>query len=215
MTWREDERRAVIAAAQRLEALGLTQGTSGNVSQRVSGGMAITPTGMPYADLVPRDIVLMALDGTVAAGEGRVPSSEWRMHAAVYQTRPEVAAVVHAHPPASTALACLGRDMPAFHYMIAVAGGDSIRCAPYHLFGTQALAGAAVQALTDRTACLLANHGLLAIGPALDQALEVAREVEFLAGIYLRLLPVGGVKILTAGQMKEVIERFRHYGQRS
>lgn len=213
MTWRAEERRGLIGAARRTLELGLTHGTSGNVSARASGGMAITPTGMPYEELEPDDIVLMALDGTVAAGERRLPSSEWRMHAAIYLARPEVAAVVHGHSPAATAVACLGRDLPAFHYMVAAAGGDSVRCAPYALFGSEAIAAGAVKALDGRRACFLAQHGLMAIGEGLDEAVAVAVEVEFLAGVFLSVAAIASPKVLSAGQMREVLERFKSYGQ--
>ena len=136
------------------------------------------------------------------------------MHAALYRARPDVQAVVHGHSPAATAVACLGRDLPSFHYMVAAAGGDSVRCAGYALFGTEALADLAVAAMADRWACLLAHHGLLAAGPTLDRAVAVAAEVEFLAEVYLRLLPLGEPARLDPDQMSAVIDRFRSYGQR-
>ena len=209
------ERALVIEAARRTVGLGLTHGTSGNVSCRISGGMLITPTGMPYDILEPADVVVIGLDGVALAGERRRPSSEWRMHAGLYRARPDVGAVVHGHSPAATVVACLGRGLPAFHYMIAVAGGDSVRCAGYALFGTEALADLAVAAMSDRWACLLAHHGLLAAGPTLDRAVAVAAEVEFLAGVYLQLLPLGEPARLDPDQMGAVIDRFRSYGQRS
>lgn len=213
MTWRAEERRAVIAAARRTVERGVTHESSGNVSVRVAGGMAITPTGLPYGELEPDDVVVMALDGTVAAGERRDPSSEWRMHAAIYRARPEIAAVIHGHATSATAVSCLGRDIPAFHYMVAVAGGDSVRCAPYAVFGSDAIAATAVKALDGRSACLLAHHGLVAIGADLDRALVVAEEVEFLARVYLAATAVATPKNLSAGQMREVLDRFRTYGQ--
>lgn len=213
MTDDQTLRRAVIAAARRTVALNLTHGTSGNVSVRIPSGMLITPTGIPYDALEPDEVVSMTLDGVVPSTERRRPSSEWPMHAEVYQARPDAMAVVHGHPKFATTVACLRLTIPAFHYMVATAGGDSIRCAPYALFGSPALAKAAVQALDQRTACLLANHGLLAIGASLDRAIDVAVEVEFLAGIYLDLLAVGPAPILTAEQMAEVQHRFQSYGQ--
>lgn len=207
------ERALVVAAARRTVTLGLTHGTSGNVSSRVAGGMLITPTGMPYDTLEPADVVAMGFDGTVFAGERRRPSSEWRMHAGLYRARPDIGAVVHGHSPSATAVACLGKDLPPFHYMIAMAGGNSVRCAPYALFGTDALADLAAEAMTDRWACLLAHHGLLAAGPTLDRAVAVAAEVEFLAGTYLRLLPLGEPARLDRDQMDLVIDRFGSYGQ--
>ena len=208
------ERAQVIAAARQTVSLGLTHGTSGNVSCRIPGGLLITPTGMPYDDVKPADVVAIGLDGELRPGEVRRPSSEWRMHAALYRARPDVQAVVHGHSPAATAVACLGRDLPSFHYMVAAAGGDSVRCAGYALFGTEALADLAVAAMADRWACLLAHHGLLAAGPTLDRAVAVAAEVEFLAEVYLRLLPLGEPARLDPDQMSAVIDRFRSYGQR-
>jgi L-fuculose-phosphate aldolase len=206
-------RRSVIEAARRTIALQLTHGTSGNVSVRTTQGMLITPTGIPYHLLEPVDLVAMTLEGTVGPTEGRKPSSEWRMHAQVYRARPEITAVVHGHPKHATAIACMDLSIPAFHYMVAVAGGDSIRCAPYALFGSAELANTAVQALEERTVCLLANHGLLAIGASLDRAIDAAVEVEFLASVYLELLAAGSVRVLTPEQMGEVHQRFRTYGQ--
>ena len=135
------------------------------------------------------------------------------MHASVYRARPEIAAIVHGHSVAATAVACLKRDLPAFHYMIAVAGGDSVRCAPYATFGTAELADLAVTAMADRWACLLANHGLLAAGRSLEHALAVGEEVEFLSSVYLKLFPLGEPALLAAAAMGEVISRFERYGQ--
>ena len=206
-------RNAVLDAARRLLTLSLTHGTSGNVSTRVAAGLAITPTGVPVDDLAPEDIVILSDDGVPHRGERRAPSSEWRMHAAIYQARPEVRAIVHGHSPAATAVACLGREIPPFHYMIAIAGGDSIRCARYATFGTDQLARYAVDALVDRQACLLARHGMLALGSDLDRALSVAEEVEFLSDLYLRLLPLGPPALLSREDMEAVLEGFRQYGQ--
>ncbi len=209
----EAERRLVISAAVRTVGLGLTHGTSGNVSCRSPGGMLITPSGIPYDRLEPADVVAVGLDGTVAPGERRRPSSEWRMHARVYQARPDAGAVVHGHAPAASAVACLGRGLPSFHYMIAIAAGDSVPCTGYARFGTEALADLAAAAMRDRWACLLAHHGLLSAGTTLDHALAVAAEVEFLADLYLRLLPLGEPARLDPDQMRAVIEGFRSYGQ--
>jgi L-fuculose-phosphate aldolase len=168
---------------------------------------------MPYDTLETTDIVALELDGTPFPGERRKPSSEWPMHAALYRARSDIAAIVHGHSPAATAVACLGRELPAFHYMVAMAGGSNVRCAGYAMFGSEELAEAAVEAMQDRWACLLAHHGLLAAGHSLERALAVAREVEFLADIYLRLLPLGEPERLGAKRMGEVIERFRSYGE--
>ncbi|MCH7958311.1 MAG: class II aldolase/adducin family protein, partial [Proteobacteria bacterium] len=182
-------RREIIEAARRMNALGLNRGTSGNISARVDGGLLITPSGIPCEECRPGDIVEMGMDGT--SDDRRRPSSEWRFHRDILAARPEVGAVVHAHSPFATTLACLGRGIPAFHYMIAVAGGRDIRCAPYATFGTQALSDAAVKALEGRRACLLANHGMIVVGPALKAALALAVEVEALAEQYWRVLQVG------------------------
>ena len=207
------ERERVLEGARRTVAEGLTHGTSGNVSERAGDGMVITPTGLDYGICEAADIVAVTLEGVPRPGERRAPSTEWRMHAAIYLARPEVNAVVHGHAPAATALACLGRAIPPFHYMVAVAGGDSVRCASYAPFGSEQLARYAVDALADRRACLLAHHGFLSIGTTLAQALIVGVEVEYLADLYLRLLALGEPPRLSNAEMREVIGRFEHYGQ--
>jgi len=204
-------REAVIAAARRMNALGINQGKSGNVSQRIRGGFLITPTGMPYDRLKPADIVPMRFDGSYSGT--RLPSSEWRFHRDILKARPEVNAIVHTHAMFATTLACLGREIPPFHYMIAVAGGDTIRCAPYATFGTEELSRHAVRALEGRKACLLANHGMIALGADLDAALALAVEVETLAAMYWRALQVGRPKLLGRAEMRRVIEKFKTYGQ--
>jgi len=205
-------RRDVIAAARRTVAAWLTHGTSGNVSARAPGGFWITPTGMPYEALEPGDLVLMDLDGNVARGN-RAPSSEWRIHRDVYVARPEAGAVIHVHPPYATTISCLRQDLPAVHYMIAVAGGDTVRCAAYATFGTEELSRAALAALEDRTACLLANHGLLAAGRDLAAAFRTAEEVERVAELYWRARAAGTPVILDAEEMRRVAARFKDYGQ--
>ena len=208
-----DLRAVLIAALQRLDALGLNRGSTGNLSHRLGEGFLITPTGMGAADLGPDDLVWLGPDGT---SRGRwQPSSEWHFHQAIYRARPELQAVVHTHRPQATALACLRRELPAFHYMVAVAGGDSVRCAPYHLFGTEALSGAVVQALQDRKACLLATHGLVAAGANLAEAMKVTVEIESLCQSYLLALAAGEPVLLSAHEMASVLERFGRYGQPS
>ena len=204
-------RREIIDTARRMNALGLNRGTSGNVSARVDGGLLITPSGIPCEECRPGDIVEMGMDGT--SDDRRRPSSEWRFHRDILAARPEVGAVVHAHSPFATTLACLGRGIPAFHYMVAVAGGRDIRCAPYATFGTQALSDVAVKALEGRRACLLANHGMIAVAPALKAALALAVEVEALAEQYWRVLQVGEPTLLDDAEMDVVLEKFRTYGQ--
>jgi len=210
-------RERVIAAARQMNATGINRGRSGNVSARFQqgafDGYLITPTGMAYEDLVAEDVVAMGLDGKPRDGEGRVPSSEWRLHGAIYAARPDAGAIVHAHSVFATTLACLHRPIPAFHYMIAAAGGDDIRCAPYVLFGTQELAEGAIEALRGRKACLLAQHGQLAIGADPAGALEVAIQVETLGEIYCRVLQIGEPKLLSAAEMALVTDKFATYGQ--
>ncbi len=206
-------RQEIIATACKMNALGINQGKSGNISHRTPEGFLITPTGMDYDVLAAEDIVPMSLDGT--HGGARLPSSEWRFHRDILAGRPEVNAVIHTHSMFATTLACLGAEIPPFHYMVAVAGGDSIRCAPYATFGTEELSAHAVHALEGRKACLLANHGMIAVGNTLKSALALAVEVETLAAMYWRALQIGEPNILDAAEMARVIEKFRTYGQQS
>jgi L-fuculose-phosphate aldolase len=206
-------RETMIATARRMNASGLNQGTSGNLSQRVEGGFLVTPTGMDYEALEPEDLVLMRMDGS---HEGRRrPSSEWRFHRDILAARPEVGAVLHAHAMFCTTLACLHRGIPSFHYMVAVAGGVDIRCAPYATFGTEELSRHAVAAMEGRKACLLANHGLIAVGKDLADALKRAVEVETLAAMYWRALQVGEPVLLSEAEMAVVLEKFKTYGQQT
>ncbi len=203
----------LIACAQRLDALGFMPSKSGNVSQRISGGFRITPSALPYAALTEAELVDVALDGSVLRGARR-PSSEWRLHADIFAARPDAQAIIHTHSPRATALSCARRGLPAFHYMIALAGGDDIRCSAYATFGTHALAEAAVVALQGRRACLLANHGVVALGSSLAAAETLAREVENLAGEYLDLLAAGLEPVLlTAEEMVAVTAQFEGYGR--
>lgn len=208
-------RNQLAATLRRFDALGLNRGSTGNLSHRLAhdgqGGMLITPTGMGADELRPQDLVWLGDDGTLR-GDWQ-PSSEWHFHRAIYARRPALNAVVHMHSTHATALACLRRELPSFHYMVAVAGGDSVRCTPYHLFGTEALSLAVADAMHDRDACLMANHGLVAAGATLAQAVKVALEIESLCEVYLKALAVGEPALLDAAQMAEVIERFRTYGK--
>ncbi len=207
-------RRAVIEACRALHGLGLTHGTSGNVSvRRDAESFFVSPTGLSYDSLEPRDIPLMTLEGRWYGL--RRPSSEWRFHRDILAARADAGAVVHAHPRHATALACTGRGIPAFHYMVAVAGGADIRCAPYHTFGSQALSDAALEALRDRRACLLAHHGVIALGADPTAALALAGEVENLAAQYATALAIGGVQVLDEAEMRRVLAKFRTYGQQS
>lgn len=203
----------VAACARKSVALGLNQGTSGNVSARSAEGFVITPSGREMTDLAALDMVPMDMDGQ--APEGRKPSSEWRFHRDIYAAFPQAGAVVHAHSPFAVALACLRRDIPPFHYMVAMAGGTDIRCAAYATFGTQALSDAVIASLQDRRACLMANHGLVAWGKSLEGALALAVEVEALCGQYLRACQAGEPVLLTGGEMAEVLERFKDYGRQA
>ncbi len=203
-------REEMISTARRMNASGLNQGTSGNLGVRVEGGLLITPSGMDYGALVPEDLVFLRFDGSP---EGRrVPSTEWRFHRDILEARPEVNAVLHAHSMFCTTLACLHRPIPAFHYMVAKAGGSSIRCAPYATFGTEALSRHAVAALEGRKACLLANHGMIAVGASLAAAYALAVEVETLAAMYWRALQIGEPVLLDEAEMAVVLEKFKTYG---
>jgi L-fuculose-phosphate aldolase len=204
------ERRAIIAACLRMNAEGLNQGTSGNVSVRVPRGMLVTPSGIPYAKTEPTQIVFVAEDGSWS-GDWK-PSSEWRMHRDIYRARPEAQAVVHVHSTCATALSCLRRGIPAFHYMVAVAGGRDIRCADYATFGTQELSDAMIAALDGRRACLLANHGQIAFGPSLAKALWLAGEVETLARQLVAAETLGPPVVLSEEEMDRVMALFRDYG---
>jgi len=209
-----DLRAVVIGACRELTRRGLTHGTSGNVSVRSDERhFFVSPTGMNYELLQVEDIPLMDLDGRWFGH--RRPSSEWRFHRDIFRSRQDVGAIVHTHSPHATALACTARGIPAFHYMVAVAGGCDIRCAPYYAFGTQELSDAALAALQDRKACLLANHGVIATGADLPTALALAGEVENLALQYCAALSLGQVRILDDAAMCRVLEKFRTYGQQN
>jgi L-fuculose-phosphate aldolase len=204
-------REALVAACRELARNELTYGRSGNVSVRNDQRQfLITPTGAAFDSLKPDDMVPMDFDGRWF-GRCR-PSSEWRFHRDIFVSRQEVGAIVHTHSRNATALACAGRGIPAFHYMVAAAGGSDIRCAPYFTFGTQELSEAAIAALIGRKACLLANHGCIAVGADLPSAVALAGEVENLATQYRIALSLGEVRILDDGEMLRVIEKFRTYG---
>jgi len=203
-------RKDIVGQGMKLATSGLSQGTSGNLSTRCGAGFLITPSGTPYEGLTPADIVLLDMAGHYE--HPLRPSSEWRFHRDIYAARPDILAVVHVHPPYSTALAMCRMAIPAAHYMIAVGGGDSIRCAEYHTYGTQALSDAVLQALEGRLACLMANHGLIATGTTLVQAIWRAVEVENLARQYALALQVGKPVLLTDREVTEVLEKFAHYG---
>jgi L-fuculose-phosphate aldolase len=207
-----DVREEIVAASRALDEAGLVPNKSGNVSCRLPGGFLVTPSGIPYRELEPGQVVEFDEHGTPLPG-GLRPSSEWRMHAAIYACRPDVSAIVHTHSPRATALACAGLGIPAFHYMIALAGG-AIRCMPYATFGTAELAAGAIAGLEGRRAVLLANHGVVAVGPTLAAAQAVAVEVENLAGQYLALRAAGlEPVVLDDAELERVIEKFTDYGR--
>lgn len=208
-----DLRQQLLRTAIASQEEGLNRGTSGNLSVRCGAGFLITPSGMPISEMQIEDLVYMDMQGNP---QGRCkPSSEWRFHRDILHGRPEANAVLHAHSTFATTLACLGLDIPPFHYMIAAAGGKTIRCAPYAIFGSQALSDHAMAALEDRKACLLANHGMIAIGTSLESALALAIEVECLCQQYSLTLQTGAPNILTDMEMDEVIEKFKYYGRQN
>ncbi len=207
-----DIRKEIVVVSREIDAAGLVPNKSGNLSCRLPGGFMITPSGVPYRTLEPRQIVEFDDHGTPAPG-GLRPSSEWQMHAAIYACRPDVSAIVHTHSPSATALSCAGLGIPAFHYMIALAGG-AIRCVPYATFGSADLAANAIEGLEGRRAVLLANHGVVAVGPSLPAAQAVAVEVENLATQYLALRAAGlEPNVLDDAELAKVIEKFADYGR--
>jgi L-fuculose-phosphate aldolase len=209
----EPLRAEIIRTSLKMNALGINAGKSGNVSARVDSGFLVTPTGIAYENTRPGQIVAMRMDGT---HDGDIlPSSEWRFHRDIYAARPDMHAIVHTHAPCATTLACMDRGIPAFHYMVAAAGGADIRCAPYATFGTQELSDLAVAALQDRKACLLSHHGMIACGTDLDKALALAVEVESLARMYWQTLQIGEPVLLSEAEMATVLGKFATYGQQS
>jgi L-fuculose-phosphate aldolase len=205
-------REELIATARRMSELGLTPGMSGNVSVRTATGMLVTPSGMPYSELVPDDAVEMKLDGSMRAGQ-RTPTSEWQLHRDILGARPDVGAIVHTHSLFCTTIACLRRDIPAIHYMVVLAGSDAIPCAEYATFGSAELAVNAVAALRGGNACLLANHGMVALGETLGHALRLAAEVETLASQYWHAAQLGTPHVLDRDELIKVRARITGYGQ--
>ena len=210
-----DLRQALIAACRRMNDLGINQGSSGNASIRLpdGSGLLVTPSSLAYEAMQPVDIVALDWDGTPTGP--RRPSSEWRFHLDILKARPDAGAVLHTHSMFATTLACLGRGIPSFHYMVAIAGGPDIRCSPYATFGTPELSAHAVTALADRKACLLGNHGMICLEASIEKALALAVEVETLAAQYWRALQIGEPHLLPADEMARVLERFHRmrYGQ--
>ena len=208
-------REAIVAACRELNASGLNQGTSGNISARLGPRLIITPSGVPYDELAPEMLAAMPLEGDYGAWEGPLrPSSEWRFHLDLARARPELGAIVHAHSPFATALAIARKPIPPVHYMIAAFGGADIRCADYATFGTEALSRAVLAAMEGRQGCLMANHGMLAAGPTLARAMWLAVELETLARQYVTALDAGGPVLLSVAEIAEAQRAFAGYGLR-
>lgn len=205
-------RQQIIDTVIAYNTSGLSVGTSGNLSVRIPDAFLITPTGVPYQQLQSADIVTMDLQGNVIDGYLQ-PSSEWHFHQDIYVSRKEINAIVHVHSDYATALACTRQDIPAFHYMVAMAGGDSIRCAEYATFGTESLSQNAIRALQGRTACLLANHGMIALGESIEAAYKLAHDVENLAKQYCISKQLGELVLLDDNEMKVNLEKFKTYGK--
>ena len=206
-------RSALLQTSRRMVEMGLNRGTAGNASVRCGDNILITPSALPVSKMTEQDMVLLDSNGKVL--QGGKPSSEWFFHRDILAARSEIGAVLHMHSPFATTMACLRRNVPAVHYMVAMAGGSDIRCAPYSVFGEQELSDGALEALQGRKACLLGNHGMIALGKDLDEALFIADEVEFLCEIYWRTLQAGEPHILTTQQMHDVQEKFINYKKRS
>ncbi|MEZ5830550.1 MAG: class II aldolase/adducin family protein [Dongiaceae bacterium] len=209
-------RKGIIAACRAMNGLGINQGTSGNISARYGADMLITPSGVPYDDLKPGDIAAMPIEGEYGSWRGPLnPSSEWRFHLDIMRSRPEVGSVVHTHSTYATTLAICGKEIPAIHYMVAAAGGPSIRVAPYATYGTKELSEHALAALKGRTCCLLRNHGVIATGANVKRALWLAVEIETLAKQYYLSLAVGDAQILPDDEIARVVEKFKNYGPKT
>ncbi|HUJ59788.1 MAG TPA: class II aldolase/adducin family protein [Kofleriaceae bacterium] len=203
----------LVVTSRRMAELGLTPGMSGNVSVRSPSGLIITPSGMPYAELRPDDVVELKPDGSARPGQ-RTPSTEWQLHRDILGARQDAEAIVHTHSLFCTTLSMLRRPIPAVHYMIVLAGADEIPCADYATFGSPQLALNAVAALRGADACLLANHGMVALGRSLPDALKLAAEVETLAAQYWHAAQLGAPHVLDRDELVKVRDRFARYGQR-
>ena len=207
-------RKEIISTVRKFNSTALSMGTSGNLSVRGKKGFLITPSGMPYDEMQESDLLLLDIDGELVGQKG-TPSSEWRIHRDIYLNRPEINAVVHVHSQYATAISCTRQTIPAFHYEVALAGGDFIRCADYATFGTQELSDNAMAALKDRSACLLANHGQLALGSSLKAAFKLAQVVEVLAKQYTLSITLGGPVLLSDEEMELNVNKFKHYGNKA
>jgi L-fuculose-phosphate aldolase len=208
-----DARASIVRVMRAMDARGLNRGTSGNVSVRWGEGLLVTPTGVVPEELTPESVVLIDMEGRAAQGALK-PSSEWRMHAGILARRPDARAVVHCHARYATILACAGRPIPAVHYMVGVSGGSSVPVAPYAPFGSDELAQIVADTLDGRHACLMANHGLIAVSTSLGRTLAIAEEIEEQAAVYWGTLAIGGPNLLTEPQMDDILQRFQGYGQK-
>ena len=202
----------LVVTARRMSDLGLTPGMSGNVSVRSPVGMLVTPSGMPYSEIVADDCVEMQMDGVIRPGQ-KTPTTEWQLHRDILGARQDVTAIVHTHSLFCTTMSTLRREIPAIHYMVVLAGSDAIPCAEYATFGSAKLALNAVSALHGGNACLLANHGMVALGSSLPAALRLAAEVETLASQYWHAAQLGTPHVLDRQELLEVRTRFAEYGQ--
>jgi L-fuculose-phosphate aldolase len=210
----KDLRAAIIAQCRTMSAQGLDQGTSGNISARLDGAILITPSAIPYRDMRPEMLALMPLGGEYGAWSGRYkPSTEWRFHLDIMRARPDIGAIVHSHPTYATALSMLHKPIPAAHYMIAVFGGPSVRCTAYAPYGTKELADLALAGLEGRSGVLLGNHGAIATGASLAEAMWRAGELETLAKMYYLALAAGRPVVLSDDEVMRIVERFKTYGR--
>lgn len=206
-------REEIVARCREMNASGINQGTSGNISARLGDRMLISPSATPYDQMTPDSVASVALEDVDGAWEGPLkPSTEWRFHRELLRSRQDAGAVVHAHPPYCTALACARKPIPACHYMIAAFGGNDVKCAGYATFGTEELSNLALEAMRDRSACLLANHGMIAIGETLAKAMWRAVELETIARQYCLSLALGGPTILSHAEIGDTLEGFGSYG---
>ena len=200
----------------KLHEMGLNHGATGNCSCRDEETFLITPSGVEIEDLSAEKMVRMDFKGNVIDSKLNLnPSSEWRFHQDIFSHRKEISAVIHTHSIYASTVSLFNKELPPFHYMIAVAGGDSVRCAPYAMFGTQKLSDNIINALAGRKACLIANHGLVTIGESLEEALQISEEIEHLCHLYIEAKKIGNPNLLTKKEMTEVIERFQTYSRHS
>ena len=205
------KKQKLIEACNKISRLGLIKGSSGNLSLRIdTERYLLTSSGCSLEHLKDQDIVTMSIDGKIISGEN--PSSEWMIHGDLYKERSDIRSIVHTHSKYVCVLACLHKELPPFHYMVAIAGGENIRCCPYELFGTKKLSNNVIEAMKNRNACLMANHGLVVGSSSLENSVYIAEEVESLCEQYVNALAIGNVQLLSQKQMKEVLEKFKNYG---